>query len=491
VTHQEIRTRFAPSPTGSMHVGNLRTALYAYLLAKKGGGTFVLRIEDTDQARYVEGAVEQICKILKETGLHYDEGPDIGGEYGPYVQSQRKSLYAEHAQRLIENGKAYRCFCDKERLDKVREQCKLAKMDPKYDGHCRRLSPEEAQKNLERGMPFVIRQKLSTTGATIVNDVVFGAITIEHTQLDDQILMKTDGLPTYNFANVVDDHLMKITHIIRGNEFLVSSPKYNLLYEAFGWEIPTYVHVPTVMKTATQKLSKRLGDASYEDFVKKGYLKDALVNYVALLGWNPGDEREVFTLDELVQAFDVKDINKAPAIFDEKKLEWLNGMYLRKLSLQEFHEMALLYIHQAIKRPDTDLKRISELLQPRVDKLTDIPEHIDFIDALPEYDFELYRHKKMKTNPENSLQYLASALPVLEKIEDWTETEIHNEVFKHIEESGAKTGQVMYPMRVALSGKKSTPGGAVELAYLLGKKETLRRMEGAIEGLRKHIDSDN
>ena len=488
---QEIRTRFAPSPTGSMHVGNLRTALYAYLLAKKGGGTFVLRIEDTDQARYVEGAVEQICKILKETGLHYDEGPDIGGAYGPYVQSQRKALYAEHAQNLIDKGKAYQCFCDKERLDKVREQCKAAKMDPKYDGHCRGLSPEEVQKNLERGMPFVIRQKLSATGATIVNDVVFGTITIEHTQLDDQILMKTDGLPTYNFANVIDDHLMKITHIIRGNEFLVSSPKYNLLYEAFGWEIPTYVHVPTVMKTATQKLSKRLGDASYEDFVEKGYLKEALVNYIALLGWNPGDEREVFTLDELVQVFDVKAINKAPAIFDEKKLEWLNGMYLRKLSLEEFHEIALPHIRRAIKRPDTDLKRISELLQPRVDKLTDIPEHIDFIDALPEYDFELYKHKKMKTNPENSLKYLTLTLPVLEKIEHWTEAEIHDAVFKFIEATGAKTGQVMYPMRVALSGKKSTPGGGVELAYLLGEKETLERMGSAIEGLEKYIDSDN
>lgn len=484
---QDIRTRFAPSPTGSMHVGNLRTALYAYLVAKKGGGTFVLRIEDTDQARYVEGAVEKICKILKETGLHYDEGPDIGGDYGPYIQSQRKALYAEHAQKLIERGLAYRCFCDKERLEKVREQCKVAKTDPKYDGYCRRLPLEEVQKNLEKGMPFVVRQKLSTSGATVVNDVVFGTITVEHTQLDDQILIKTDGLPTYNFANVVDDHLMKITHVIRGNEFLVSSPKYNLLYDAFGWEIPIYVHVPPVMKTATQKLSKRLGDASYEDFIQKGYLNKALVNYIALLGWNPGDEREVLTLDELVQAFDVKDINKAPAIFDEKKLEWLNGMYLRKLSLEEFHEMALPHITGAVKRSDTDLKRISELLQPRVNKLTDIAEQIDFIDALPAYDFELFRHKKMKTNPENALQHLTLTLPVLEKIEPWTEPEIHDAVFRLIETTGAKTGQLMYPMRVALSGKESTPGGAVELAYLLGKKKTLRRMKFAIEGLRNHV----
>lgn len=451
----------------------------------------MLRIEDTDQARYAEGEVEQICKILKETGLLYDEGPDVGGEYGPYIQSERRAIYAEHARKLIEKGRAYHCFCDKERLDKVREECKLAKMDPKYDGYCRRLSPEEVLKNLEKGMPFVVRQKMSTTGTTVVDDVVFGTITIEHSQLDDQILMKTDGLPTYNFANVVDDHLMKITHVIRGNEFLVSSPKYNLLYEAFGWEIPTYVHLPPVMKTATQKLSKRLGDASYEDFIRKGYLQEALVNYIALLGWNPGDEREVFTLDELVQAFDVKHINKAPAIFDEKKLEWLNGIYLRKLSLEKFHKMALPYITRAVKRSDADLERISALLQPRVDKLTDIPEHIDFIDALPEYDFELYRHKKMKTNPENALYYLALTLPVLERIEHWSEPEIQDAILRLIATVGAKTGQLMYPMRVALSGKESTPGGAVELAYLLGKAETLRRMQIAIEGLRTYASGDH
>ncbi len=488
---KEVRTRFAPSPTGFMHLGNLRTALYSYLLAKKEGGSFVLRIEDTDRERYVDGAIEKIYKILKETGLKYDEGPDVGGKYGPYIQSERREIYWEYAKKLIDSGNAYYCFCDKERLNWIRKQCEIAKVDPKYDRHCRNLPPEEVKRNLKNGKPFVIRQKMPTTGATTFNDVVFGTIKVENSQLDDHILIKTDGLPTYNFANVVDDHLMKITHVIRGSEYLVSTPKYNLLYKAFGWEIPIYVHVPPVMKAAGQKMSKRLGDVSYEDFIRKGYLKEAIINYIALLGWNPGDEREVFTLEELVQAFDIKDINKAPAIFDEKKLSWLNGIYIRKLSLEEFHKLSLPYIKQAIRRPGIDLRKISQLLQPRIDKLTDIPEHVDFIDSLPEYSLDLYTHKKMKSNPEDSLKFLKLILPVLKKIKNWTEPEIHAAIFGLIEKLGVKTGQLLWPLRVALSGKKSTPGGGIELAYILGKEESVKRIEIAIKSLSEHTTQNN
>jgi glutamyl-tRNA synthetase len=482
-----VRTRFAPSPTGFMHVGNLRTALYSYLLAKKHGGVFVLRIEDTDQERYVPGAVDLICRTLHDTGLHYDEGPDVGGPYGPYVQSQRREIYREHARMLIEQGQAYYCFCDKARLDQVREQCRLAKIDPKYDGFCRSLTPQQVEENIKSGMPFVIRQKMPTSGATIVEDTVFGTIRIDHAQLDDQILMKSDGLPTYNFANVVDDHLMKITHIVRGNEFLISTPKYNLLYEAFGWEIPTYIHVPPVMKTSTQKLSKRLGDASYEDFIAKGYLKEAIVNYIALLGWNPGDDREIFSLGELVEAFEVKGINNSPAIFDEAKLSWLSGEYIRKLSPEAFHALALPFLQAAVTRKDLDFVKLSHLLQPRVEKLTDIVAHVDFIDAVPEYSLDLYSHKKMKSTPEESLRLLRLVLPVLEGVEPWEELQIREAVSALIAGQGIKAGQLLWPLRVALSGKESTPGGGIELGYLIGKGETLRRIGKALELVTAHL----
>lgn len=484
---QKVRTRFAPSPTGFMHVGNLRTALFAYLLAKKEGGVFILRIEDTDQTRYVEGAVEMIYHILRETGLHYDEGPDVGGEYGPYVQSQRKAIYWEYARKLIDSKNAYYCFCDKERLDRIREECRLAKMDPKYDGHCRDLSAEEIQKKLDANMPFVIRQKMRTTGTTTFDDMVFGTIEVDFSQLDDQILMKADGLPTYNFANVIDDHLMEITHIIRGSEFLISTPKYNELYKAFGWEMPILVHVPPVLKAAGQKMSKRFGDASYDDFIKKGYLKDAIINYIALLGWSPGDNREMFTLPELVQAFDISNINKAPAIFDEAKLSWLSGEYIRKLPLEEFHRMALPHITQGVRRAPLDVLKISQLLQPRVEKLIDIPAHIDFIDSIPDYSIELYKHQKMKSTPESALTFLKSALPVLNTIETWTEEQIHTAVFAFIEQSKIKTGQLLWPLRIAVSGKQSTPGGFMEIAYLLGKEETIKRVQEAI----KRLEAEN
>ena len=439
----KIRTRFAPSPTGYMHVGNLRTALYAYLLAKHDGGDFILRIEDTDQGRYVEGAVDLIYKALKDTGLKHDEGPDIGGPYGPYIQSERRALYKEYAEKLVELGGAYYCFCDKERLDSVREAQEAAKL----------------------------------------HDEVFGDITAPNDTLDDNILLKSDGLPTYNFANVIDDHLMHITHVIRGSEYLSSTPKYNLLYEAFGWEIPKYVHCSPVMKEAGKKLSKREGDASYEDFLAKGYLKEAILNYICLLGWNPGDDREIMSLEEMVEAFSVKGISKSPAIFDVEKLNWMNGEYIRKLTLEEFNKEAEPYYKQAVKR-NVDHMILSECLHDRTEKFSDIPAQLDFIDELPDYEIDLYTHKKMKTNPENSLESLERMLPVLESIDNWDGETIHENLFELIAEMGVKNGIVLWPLRVSLSGKAFTPGGGIELARLLGKDETLARVKKGIEKLK-------
>lgn len=481
----KVRTRFAPSPTGYMHIGNLRTALYAYLLAKANGGDFVLRIEDTDQERYVDGAVDLIFKTMKETGLIHDEGPDIGGPYGPYIQSERRNIYKEYAQKLVELGGAYYCFCDKERLDALRAQQEAAKVMPKYDGHCARLSKEEIEEKLASGVPYVIRQKIPRRGTTTFYDEIFGKITVDNATLDDNVLLKSDGLPTYNFANVIDDHLMNITHIIRGSEYLSSTPKYNLLYEAFGWEIPTYIHVSPVMKDAHKKLSKREGDASYEDFINKGYLKDAIINYIALLGWSPGGEQEIFTMDELIKAFNLEGISKSPAIFDIQKLNWLNGEYIRKLSPDEFHELALPYIQQAVKNATIDTHKISDLLHQRCEKLSDIPEQIDFFDTLPEYSPELYCHKKMKTNEENSLSSLQAVLPVLENLSDWTFDAIHTVLFDLIAKLEVKNGIILWPLRVAVSGKSFTPGGGVELADILGKEETLNRIRKGIEILSK------
>ena len=481
----KVRTRFAPSPTGYMHIGNLRTALYAYLLAKANGGDFILRIEDTDQERYVDGAVDLIFKTMKETGLIHDEGPDIGGPYGPYIQSERRNIYKEYAQKLVELGGAYYCFCDKERLDALRAQQEAAKVMPKYDGHCARLSKEEIEEKLAAGVPYVIRQKIPRRGTTTFHDEIFGKITVDNATLDDNVLLKSDGLPTYNFANVIDDHLMNITHIIRGSEYLSSTPKYNLLYEAFGWEIPTYIHVSPVMKDAHKKLSKREGDASYEDFINKGYLKDAIINYIALLGWSPGGEQEIFTMDELIKAFNLEGISKSPAIFDVQKLNWLNGEYIRKMSSEEFHEMALPYIRQAVKNEAVDTRKISDLLHQRCEKLSDIPEQIDFFDTLPEYSPELYCHKKMKTNEENSLESLKAVLPVLENLSDWNFDAIHTALFDLIAKLEVKNGIILWPLRVAVSGKAFTPGGGVELADILGKEETLRRIKKGIEILSK------
>ena len=478
----KVRTRFAPSPTGYMHIGNLRTALYAYLLAKHDGGDFILRIEDTDQERYVDGAVDIIYKTLAEVGLIHDEGPDIGGDFGPYIQSERRGIYAEYAHELVKRGGAYYCFCDKERLDNLRSIQEASKIPTKYDGYCRNLSEEEIQAKLDAGVPYVIRQKMPTTGTTYFDDVIYGRITVENSVLDDNILLKSDGLPTYNFANVIDDHLMNITHVIRGSEYLSSTPKYNLLYEAFGWEKPVYIHCPPVMKNQTEKLSKRNGDASYEDIIAKGYLKDAVINFIALLGWSPGGDREIFSLQELVETFDPKGINKSPAIFDSVKLNWMNGEYIKKMSEEEFLNVAMPYMKEAVKS-DANFAEIAKLLHQRTEVLSDIPEQIDFIDELPEYDIEMYTHKKMKTDATISLEVLKKALPVIEAIENWTEEGVHEALFALIAEMEVKNGTVLWPVRTALSGKQFTPGGAIEIAYILGKEECISRMKKGIEKL--------
>lgn len=468
-----------------MHVGNLRTALYAYLLTKSKGGDFILRIEDTDQERYVDGAVDIIYNTLKETGLLWDEGPDIGGDYGPYIQSERRGMYREYAEQLVAEGKAYYCFCDEERLEKVRAACEAKKIPPKYDRHCLSLSKEEIKAKIDAGEPYVIRQLMPDSGTTSFDDAVFGTITVENSTLDDMVLLKSDGLPTYNFANVIDDHLMAITHVIRGNEYLSSTPKYNLLYQAFGWDVPMYIHCPPVMRDHTHKLSKRDGDASYEDFIKKGYLKEAIINYIALLGWSPQGEQEKFTLEELVKAFDASGISKSPAIFDEAKLAWLNGEYIRELSAEEFHEKAKPYYEGVVTNPRIDTSKISELLQKRCEKLSDIPEQVDFFDRLPDYDIELFTHKKMKTNPENSKPVLEEIKKTIEGMSSFDFDTLHGEMMSLVERLGLKNGQVLFPLRVAVSGKSFTPGGGVELAAILGKDETIKRIDIALEKLSK------
>lgn len=480
-----VRTRFAPSPTGYMHVGNLRTALYAYLWAKKNRGDFILRIEDTDQERIVEGAVDLIYRTLEETGLTWDEGPDKGGPCGPYIQHERKPIYKKYAEELIAKGVAYYCFCDKERLEQLRTSLQLRKLPFRYDGHCKKLSKEEIKQKLDAGLPHVVRQSIPSMGSTTFEDEVFGTITVENTTLDDQVLVKSDGMPTYNFANVVDDHLMEISHVIRGNEYLSSTPKYNLLYQAFGWEIPHYVHCSQVMRDAQHKLSKRDGDASYADFIEKGYLKEAIVNYIALLGWNPGTEREKFTLEELVEAFDLSGISKSPAIFDVHKLTWLNGQFIREMPLEKFHEVALPWIRKAVKREDLDLVKVSRVLHERTEKLSDIPGQLDFIDALPEYPPALYVSKKMKTDEKGSLESLRALLPMLEALSPWDHETLHREVFALIEKKAVKSGVILWPLRTALSGKQFTPGGGVELADIFGREESLRRIRKGIELLEK------
>ena len=481
----EVRTRFAPSPTGFMHLGGVRTALYNYLYAKKNHGKFILRIEDTDQERYVEGATDVIYDTLRACGMEWDEGPDKGGDYGPYVQSERKPLYLPYAKQLIEKGAAYYCFCTKEELDERRAAAEARGEVFKYDKHCLNLSKEEVQAKLEAGTPYVIRMNCPTTGESTYDDEVFGHLTFPNDTLDDMVLIKTDGMPTYNFANVIDDHLMGITHVMRGMEYLSSTPKYNMLYNAFGWEIPQYVHLTTVMRDAHHKLSKRDGDAYYSDFIDKGYLKEALINYLALVGWNPGDDREFFTMDELIEAFDIKRLNNAPGIFDTDKLTWFNAEYIRKLPFDEYLKMVTPWFDKALAGKQFDYKRLAELMQGRTEVFNRVPDMVRFLVEMPEYDLDLYNNKKMKTNPDVAKESLTLVKPVLEGIEDWSEANIHDTVMAAIAESGKKNGAVLWPLRIAISGLASTPGGAFEIAYLLGKEETLRRLNSSMEKLSK------
>lgn len=473
----EVRTRFAPSPTGYMHLGGMRTALYTYLFTRKNHGKFILRIEDTDQARYVEGATDVIYRTLKDIGLVWDEGPDVGGDYGPYIQSERKGMYLPYAQQLVRDGKAYYCFCTKEELDKRRAEAEAKGETFKYDKHCLNMPREEVERRLAAGEPYVIRQNVPTQGEASFDDIIFGHIAVDCSELDDMILIKADGMPTYNFANVIDDHTMGITHVMRGSEYLSSTPKYNLLYDAFGWEKPVYIHLTNIMRDAQHKLSKRTGDAYYEDYIAKGYLKDAILNYIALLGWNPGDDREFFTLDELIEAFSLEGLSKSPAIFDVNKLTWMNAEYIRRLEPNEFNRYAQPWYEKA-GIDAMNKETLCRILQPRVEFFAQLPEMVDFLVKLDEeYDVAMFTNKKSKTNPEVSLGVLNMAIYALNVLETWEEAAIHDTLIGLAEKNGLKNGTMLWPVRIALAGKQVTPGGAIEIAYLLGKDESLRRLE--------------
>ena len=484
----KVRTRFAPSPTGRMHVGNLRTALYAYLIAKHEGGDFILRIEDTDQERYVEGAVDIIYRTLEKTGLLHDEGPEKDGGVGPYVQSERQAqgIYLEYAKKLIEKGEAYYCFCDKERLESLR-QTVAGKEIIVYDKHCLHLSKEEIEEKLAAGVPYVIRQNNPQTGTTTFHDEIYGDITVDNAELDDMILIKSDGYPTYNFANVVDDHLMGITHVVRGNEYLSSSPKYNRLYEAFGWDVPVYVHCPLITNEEHQKLSKRCGHSSYEDLIEQGFLTEAVVNFVALLGWSPADNREIFSLEELVKAFDYHHMSKSPAVFDYTKLKWMNGEYIKAMDFDSYFEMAEPYIRKVITR-DYDIRKIAEMVKTRIEIFPDIENLIDFFEELPEYDTAMYTHKKMKTTEESSLEVLTEILPVLEAQQDYSNDALYQTLCDFVAEKGCKNGYVLWPVRTAVSGKQMTPAGATEIMEIIGKEESLKRIRTGIALLTKALE---
>ena len=478
---EKIRTRFAPSPTGRMHVGNLRTALYTYLIAKHEGGDFILRIEDTDQERHVEGAEGIIYRTLEKTGLIHDEGPDKDGGYGPYVQSERQKagIYMEYAKKLVEKGEAYYCFCTQERLNSLKKTVNGEEIMV-YDKHCLHLSKEEVEANLKAGMPFVIRQNNPKEGTTTFHDEIYGDITVDNAELDDMVLIKSDGYPTYNFANVVDDHLMKITHVVRGNEYLSSSPKYNRLYDAFGWKVPVYVHCPTITNEEHKKLSKRSGHSSFEDLLEQGFLTEAIVNFVALLGWSPTDNQEFFTLEELVKAFDYHNMSKSPAVFDMTKLRWMNGEYIKKMDDGKFFELAKPYLEAAIKKP-LDLKKIAGMVKTRIETLCDIADQVDFFEEMPEYSADMYIHKKMKTTKENSLETLKEVLPILEEQDDFSNDALFEALSKYVADKGVKTGFVMWPIRTAVSGKQMTPAGATEIMEVLGKEESIRRIKKGIE----------
>ncbi len=477
----KIRTRYAPSPTGKMHVGNLRTALYAYLIAKHEDGDYILRIEDTDQERFVEGATEIIYNTLIDTGLKHDEGPDIGGPVGPYVQSdrQKQGIYMEYAKVLLDKGEAYYCFCGQERLNSLKRTMNGEEIMT-YDKHCLNLTKEEVEANLKAGMPFVIRQNNPSEGKTTFHDEIYGDISVDNSELDDMVLIKSDGYPTYNFANVVDDHLQGITHVVRGNEYLSSSPKYNRLYEAFGWEVPVYVHCPTITNEEHKKLSKRSGHSSYQDLIEHGFISEAVVNFVALLGWSPENNQEIFSLDELVKEFNYKNISKSPAVFDMTKLRWMNGEYMKAMDDEKFYEMALPYIQKTIHRP-LDFKKIAAMVKTRIEVFPDIAALIDFFEEVPEYDASMYTHKKMKTNEETSLALLQEVKPLLAAQEDFSNDALFEMLSAFGKEKGYKTGYIMWPIRTAVSGKQMTPAGATEIMEVLGKEESLNRIRKGIE----------
>ncbi|MBE5773304.1 MAG: glutamate--tRNA ligase [Clostridiales bacterium] len=512
----EVRTRFAPSPTGYMHLGNLRTALYTYLYARRNGGKFILRIEDTDQVREVEGAVDIIYNSLRTAGLIHDEGPDVGGPVAPYVQSERKDTYMPYAKQLVESGHAYYCFCTKERLEEARAEAEAKGESFKYDKHCLHLSKEEVQARLDAGEPFVIRQNIPTEGKAGFDDVIYGHVEVDCDTLDDNVLIKADGLPTYNFANVIDDHLMGITHVMRGNEYLSSAPKYNLLYEAFGWTPPAYVHLTPVMVEGTykskktgeyqmqvdedgnlvldengnpikaivkRKMSKSQGDPSFEDLLAEGYLVEAVINYLVLLGWSPRGEREFFSLKELEEAFDLEGLSKSPSFFDMQKLNWFNAEYVRKLSPEKYLEIAAPWMAKALDPEKFDFKRLAELLQARTEVFSQLPGMIDFLAEMPEFDNSFYVNKKQKSTVETAKTALEALIPILEGIENWTEQELHDKVLEAIPGLGMKNGQMLWPMRIAISGKMNTPGGAFEIAYLLGREETMKRLKDSIAAL--------
>ncbi len=484
----KIRTRFAPSPTGRMHVGNLRTALYAYLITKHEGGDFILRIEDTDQERLVEGAVDIIYRTLEKTGLIHDEGPDKDKGVGPYVQSERQAsgLYLEYAKKLVEKGEAYYCFCDKERLETLHQVINGKEINV-YDKHCLSLSKEEVEANLAAGKPYVIRQNNPNTGTTTFNDEIYGDITVDNVELDDMILIKSDGFPTYNFANVIDDHLMGITHVVRGNEYLSSSPKYNRLYEAFGWDVPVYVHCPLITDESHQKLSKRCGHSSYEDLIEQGFLTEAVVNFVALLGWSPTDcNDEIFSLEELVKLFDYRHINKSPAVFDYTKLKWMNGEYIKKMSDEAFFEKAMPFVDKTITRP-IDKKKVALLCKTRIEVFPDIPDLIDFFEEVPAYSIDMYTHKKMKTDAASSCEVLKEVLPILEACDDYSNDALYAKLQEFVADKGYKNGYVLWPIRTAVSGKQMTPAGATEIMELLGKEESINRIKKGIEKLEKEM----
>ncbi|NLN64041.1 MAG: glutamate--tRNA ligase [Clostridiaceae bacterium] len=484
----EVRTRYAPSPTGYIHIGNLRSALYEYLIARVNGGKFVLRIEDTDQERLVEGAVDVIYRTLNLCGMQHDEGPDIGGPYAPYVQSERKNTYLPYAKELVRTGHAYYCFCSKERLDALRGECESEGKTYRYDRHCLGLPQEEIEANLQAGKPYVIRQKMPNEGTTTFHDVVYGAISVDNSDLEDQILIKSDGYPTYNFANVIDDHLMAITHVVRGSEYLSSAPKYNLLYDAFGWEVPVYVHLPLIVKPDGSKISKRKGDASFEDLLEEGFLVEAIVNYLALLGWSPESNQELFTLAELEKVFSVNRISKSPSVFDIVKLRWFNAEYIRAMAPETFHEIALPWIKKGLA-VDLPTLPIARMIQPRTEILSEIPGKLGFLNTLEDYSLDIYVHKKMKTNLENSLENLKAVVPVLEEIQHWTEDSLHASILELVGRMGIKNGQMLWPVRTAVSGLPVTPGGAIEIAQILGKDETLRRIRIGIERLTAAVKS--